>query len=284
MSHYQPRMDDDACVQFLQWALPRLRMRWAGFRKVRRQVCKRLRGRIRQFGLADLSAYRDFLKHHSEEWQVLDGLCRITISRFYRDKGVFECLEREILPDLIRLTRTRQDSTLRVWSAGCGSGEEPYSLALLWSLRLHRLFPSVDIRILATDVDPRMIARAQRACYSAGSLQDLADEWRRIAFDQSEDRYCLRSAFQRDVTLLCHDVRNRAPHGPFHLILCRNLAFTYFEHELQLDVLHHLRAVLHRQGALVIGAHETLPLADGEFVEWSGKLGIYRKAPTATAP
>ena len=85
-------MNDADCVEFLQWALPRLRMRWAGFRKVRGQVCKRIGRRLKELGLGDIDAYRSYLDKHSEEWEILDGLCRITISRFHRDRKVFECL------------------------------------------------------------------------------------------------------------------------------------------------------------------------------------------------
>ena len=90
-------MKHDDCVGFLQWALPRLRLRWPGFRRVRRQVCQRLGRRLRELGLGELQAYQLYLGNHPTEWQVLDGLCRITISRFYRDRTIFVALEREVL-------------------------------------------------------------------------------------------------------------------------------------------------------------------------------------------
>ena len=101
---------DADCTAFLQWALPRLGMRWPGFRRVRGQVCKRLRRRMAELGLRNLAAYRALLETHSGEWVPLDGLCRISISRFYRDQGVWRTLEREVLPPLGREgTGTRQD-------------------------------------------------------------------------------------------------------------------------------------------------------------------------------
>ena len=107
-------MQDKECVQFLQWALPRLSLRWAGFRKVRRQVCKRIQRRIRTIGLADTNAYRKLLETDKEEWQVLDELCRITISRFFRDREVFDCLGAHVLPQLARDRIAAGDATLRV--------------------------------------------------------------------------------------------------------------------------------------------------------------------------
>jgi chemotaxis protein methyltransferase CheR len=129
-------------VQFLQWALPRLGLRWPGFRKVRRQICKRLGHRLKTLHLAGLAAYRTRLDAHASEWDELDALCRISISRFYRDKGVFQYLERDVLPVVGRLAMGRGDRTLACWSLGCAAGEEPYTVAILWRLRMPLTFPN----------------------------------------------------------------------------------------------------------------------------------------------
>ena len=80
--------------------MPRINLRWPGFRKVRRQVCKRLKRRMQDLRLADFPAYRARLENDSSEWQVLDRCCHITISRFFRDRGMFEALRRHVLPDI----------------------------------------------------------------------------------------------------------------------------------------------------------------------------------------
>jgi chemotaxis protein methyltransferase CheR len=101
-------MTDQDCVAFLQWSLPRLGMRWQGFRKVRGRVCKRIDRRVRELGLADAAGYRAFLQENAHEWNVLDSLCRVTISRFYRDRELFRFLEREVLMKLSRATDARR--------------------------------------------------------------------------------------------------------------------------------------------------------------------------------
>ena len=181
-------MKDNDCVQFLQWALSQLHMRWQGFRKVRRQVCKRIQRRLDELELGTERDYRAYLQAHPEEWQMLDRLCRVTISRFYRDKQVFAFLARAVLPELARGSLARGERTVTLWSAGCGSGEEPYTLALLWELALKSSFPELEVRILATDSDPNMIRRAQEARYSASSLQDLPTAWRGVAFVEVGDQ------------------------------------------------------------------------------------------------
>jgi chemotaxis protein methyltransferase CheR len=117
-------MKDTDCVSFMQWALPRLSMRWQGFRHVRRQVCRRLRKRLIALQLDDVAQYRNLLAGGTAEaeWARLDSLCRISISRFYRDKGVYRRLEREFLPRLQDQVLARSEHRLKIWSVGCASG------------------------------------------------------------------------------------------------------------------------------------------------------------------
>ena len=111
-------MKDADCVRFLQWLLPQLQMRWPRFRKVRRQVCRRIDRRLIELGLADIAAYQEWIVLHPQELQVLDDFCRITISRFYRDRGVFDYLRRFILPDLAADAQANGRSQVCCWSAG----------------------------------------------------------------------------------------------------------------------------------------------------------------------
>ena len=124
---------DRECVEFLQWALPQLGLRWPGFRKVRRQVHKRIVRRLNELGLTQISEYREYLQTNSDEWSVLDGFTRISISRFYRDRDVFNHLRDVLLPDAARASQVRGEEQLRIWSAGCASGEEPYTIAMIWT-------------------------------------------------------------------------------------------------------------------------------------------------------
>jgi chemotaxis protein methyltransferase CheR len=158
-------MKDTDCVTFLQWALPRLHLRWAGFRKVRRQVCRRVQQRIRTLGLSDICAYRNYLEQHAEEWSVLDGMTPITISSFYRDRDVWDFLWHEVLQNL-----ATGEPGLRAWSIGCASGEEPFTLMLTWRFGVLPLRRDVAFSIVATDVHQQMLARAHSACYEPGSL------------------------------------------------------------------------------------------------------------------
>lgn len=270
-------MDDAECVRFLQWALPRLRLRWPGFRKVRRQVCRRVQRRLADLGLPDLAAYRSYLEANPQEWQALDALTHITISRFYRDRGAFALLQREVAPALARLALERGAAALEAWSAGCASGEEPYTLAIMWKLAAAPEFPGLGLRVLATDLDDAMLRRAREGCYTAGSFRDLPAAWRAAAFVERDGLHCLRPEFREAVAVARHDIRAGAPDGPFDLVLCRNLAFTYFAEDLQHEVCARLAACLRPGGALALGAHESLPEGAAGFVPWPRAPGVYRR-------
>lgn len=271
-------MRDADCVRFLQDALPRLGLRWAGFRKVRRTVCKRIGRRLRDLGLSGLDDYSRFLEEHSDEWSYLDTLCRIPISRFYRDRGVFDALRDQVLPSLAKHALRLPDPTIRCWSAGCASGEEAYSLRLLWDLSLARGFPDVRLSVLGTDSDQVMLNRAARACYPRGSFKDAPAGWLAAAFRERDGEYCLRPEFRGGIEFSCQDIRALQPAGPFDLILCRNLAFTYFAPAVQSTVLAAIGGRMRRGGYLVLGAHERLPAPAAGFTRAAGALPIWRKS------
>lgn len=270
-------MTNAECVAFLRWSLPRLELRWPGFRRVRRQVCRRVERRLRELGLPDTGSYRAYLEAHPDEWRWLDSLCHIPVSRFYRNRGAFDRLAEEVLPELARRVQAAGEGELRCWSAGCASGEEPYSLALIWELRLRARFPGLRLWILATDVDRHLLERARDARYGASSLKDLPPSWVERAFEPSDSLFRLRAKFRRDVELRLEDIRREVPPERFHLILCRNVAFTYFAQKLQEEVAALLRERLEPGGILMLGAHEQLPAAESELTPLEGPPGLYRK-------
>jgi chemotaxis protein methyltransferase CheR len=234
-------------------------MRWRGFRNVRKQVCKRLGRRVRELSLRGLSAYRAYLEKHPEEWAHLESLCRITISRFYRDRGVFDLLSQELLPSLVRLARKRGDPTLRVWSAGCGAGEEPYTLSIVCHTHSDAVVSRQPLEIIGTDIDGYQVERGRQAVYPQGCAREIPPHLRERGFEQQGALLRVRSRFRKNVDLRQQNIRHAMPTGPFHLIFCRNLIFTYFDRELQHELGSEIAKRLVPQGVLVIGKHEVLP-------------------------
>ncbi len=252
-------MTDAECLELLRWAAPRLGLRYEGFRRVRGQVCKRVGRRMKTLGLAGLAAYLERLEVDPAERAVLDALCRVTISRFYRDRGVFDALREPLLPEVLEAARVRGERVFRVWSAGCASGEEPYTLAVLFQLGLRPRFPDFRLELVATDADASLLERARRGCYRRATLRELPSEWVGQSFTSQEGELCLRPEYREGLDFRCEDLRQQMPEGPFHLVLCRNVAFTYFAPPVQREVLTRLLERLVPGGLLVIGAHESLP-------------------------
>lgn len=270
-------MRDEECVDFLQWCLPQMGLRWAGFRKVRRTVCKRIGHRIRELALSDIAAYRGYLDQHSQEWKRLEEYCRIPISRFWRDRALFDWLAGTALPAFAAEAMKRRERIVRCWCAGCASGEEPYSLRIAWTARAEPTEPLIRIVIIATDVDETMIARARAGRYSHGSLRDLPKEWLARAFERDGDEYVLRAEMRDGVEIIRQDLLRNWPDGPFDIIFCRNTAFTYFDRENQRKMLDRLAERLRENGLLIIGDHEKLPEGGPAFEQAADSLPVYRR-------
>jgi chemotaxis protein methyltransferase CheR len=269
-------MNDTDCIAFLQWALPRLDLRWSGFRKVRRQVCRRIAHRVADLRLRDLAAYRQRLEADPAEWQVLDDCCHITISRFFRDRCVFDMLRANVLPD-VAARATREGRGARIWSAGCASGEEPYTLKILWDLEIARSHPCAPLSLVATDVDAGMLSRAHRGLFEAASLRELPSRFVEEAFDRQDNRYCVKAGFRQGIGFLVQDLRTQAPAGPFDIVLCRYVAFTYFTEALQRRILSRISDRLCPGAYLVIGTHERIPERDFGLTPLSGAPQILQK-------
>lgn len=259
-------MTDRECVEFLQWALPMMRMRWPGFRKVRGQVCKRISRRIGAMGLPNVAGYQTYLEANPEEWRTLASLCRVTISRFYRDRGVFDYVGNVVLPRLAE----RAEADVACWSVGCASAEEAYTMQILWKLRAAPSMVGKTLHVLGTDSDPGMLERAHKAAYPASALKDLPPDLTAQAFEHSGDTFLLSARFKENVHFEERDIRESMPRGPFDIILCRNLVFTYFEEAFQCEILRKLVARLREGDVLVTGVHESLP---------TSALGLTAEAP-----
>jgi chemotaxis protein methyltransferase CheR len=230
-----------------------------GYRRTRGSVRKRLSRRLRELGLESLGDYQRYLGAHPAEWTWLDACCRITISRFGRDAVVFDALLKTYLPECAAAAQALGRRSLRLWSAGCASGEEPYSLGLGWHIELAHRFPALALEVLGTDADPTVLERACRGEYSAASLSELPERFRRIGFEPRSERWRVASRYREGIHFQQADLREAVAEGPFDLICCRNLAFTYFNESVQREVARAFAGALSPGGILVVGRGEHLP-------------------------
>jgi len=247
----------------------------------RRSLRRRLAKRLEALGLRDWARYAARLEADPAERDWLAAHASVTISRFWRNRGLWEHLAGHVLPQLCRGgAGARARAKVRAWSAGCASGEEPYSLAMLW----REGCPQHPLDLLATDLDRVVLERAGQGLYPAGSLHELPIELRERWFRPEGTEFRLSEELRRAVAFRRHDLlRDPAPEGPFGLILCRNVAFTYFAPEARANVARRLAAALIPGGWLAIGRKERLPMerlpVGAEGLEEAGYPGLFRKPP-----
>ncbi len=236
--------------------------------------------RIRELGLADFTAYRRRLEADPAEWTAFDSCCVVTISRFYRDRSVYETLRERVLPE-IAARAVREERIARIWSAGCASGEEPFTLKVIWGCDVAHSFPDASVSIVATDVDETVLTRARRGCFEPTSLSELPPQLIEQAFDRAGPLYCIKPKHREGIEFLHQDLRRGGPAPTFDLVLCRNIAFTYFAEPLQRHVLRGIMDRLASHGYLVIGTHERLPSIEPTLRPLCGAPQIFERTEVA---
>lgn len=138
-------------------------------------------------------------------------MCRIPISRFYRDHGMFDAIGQDLLPKAAAAVAARGDEAVKCWSAGCASGEEPYTLVMVWRFAVAQHWPRRSPTAIATDADDIMIERAKVACYARSSLKDLPQQWVEQAFTRCGPMFCLKREFRRGIDFELQDLRQAMP-------------------------------------------------------------------------
>ena len=195
-----------------------------------------------------------------------------------RDRGVFEALRGRVLP-AIAVRAKREGREACIWSAGSASGEEPYTLKIIWDLEVTQSCPGASLSLVATDIDVVMLARAREACFEATSLHELPPHLIEQAFDRAGPRFCVKPQHREGINFLDQDLRTEAPTRLFDLILCRYVAFTDFAPPLQEQVLTRIIDQLLPNGYLAIGTHERLPAKSTALMPLAGAPQIFEKRP-----
>src|SRR6266446_5688957 len=200
--------------------------------------------------------YADYLEAHPEEVGELVKAFLINVTQFFRDPEAFTYLKNDVLPRLIMQARER-DRVLRLWAAGCASGEEPYSLAMLLTDLLGAELPEWSVKIFATDLDEAAIDFARHGLYSESLLKSVPIEYRDRFFERFDHGYRISKTLRQMVIFGQQDLSRSAPFPRIDLVLCRNVLI-YFTPELQEYVLNQFAFSLSPGGYLFLGKAETV--------------------------
>ncbi len=236
---------------------------------------RRLSSRMRRTGSEDYAEYLERLRRDEGEQQELLDALSINVTGFFRNPDVWDGI-RDVLRGI-----SEEGSQVRVWSAACADGREPYSLAML-----ARDDPRIEderIDVLATDINDSALETARAGVYESSRTVDVGEQLEYLSnyhryVDVSGDRFAIRDGVKRMVTFECHDLINDGPKSGFDLVLCRNL-FIYIDNEYKQPILRTVARSLHASGYLVIGKAETIPpQLKSAFEVVDGRMRIYRRA------
>ena len=247
----------------------------------RSSLARRIRKRMQEAGVADYVDYRDQLESSAEEFGHLFNTILINVTGFFRDAEIWTFLQRDIMPEL--LADANDGREIRIWSAGCASGEEAYSLAIAFAEALGIEETAKRVKIYGTDVDDEALQDARAGLYSAKALEALPGEMRGKYFDQNGTQFAFRPDLRRRVIFGRHDLTRDAPISRLDLLVCRN-TLMYFNVETQSQVIDRFHFALRESGYLFLGKAEML-LSDGErFDVVSMRQRIFRRQPGVAVP
>lgn len=219
-------------------------------------ILRRLKSRIVATGAADIEGYSRYLLGHPEEYQKLINSLLIKVTEFFRDADLFEHLRDEIMPRLIEEARVRGNE-LRLWSAGCATGEEAYSLAIMVAEALGDEISRFKVRIFATDVDDGAVGFARTGVYSRQAIANVPEDLLERYFEAIDGEYRVNNRIRSIVVFGKHDLGQRAPFPRIDLVLSRNVLI-YFTAELQRRALDLFAHSLRDGGRLVLGKAESV--------------------------
>jgi two-component system, chemotaxis family, CheB/CheR fusion protein len=239
-------------------------------------IQRRIQRRMVAIGTPSLAEYQRYVDIHAEEYQRLISSFLIKVTEFMRDQELFSMLQREILPVLVERAEINRTGELRIWSAGCATGEEAYSLAILVSEVLNDRLERFNVKIFSTDLDPEAVAFARRGIYPASALATMPNHLIKRYFTERNGNYEVSHMIRRLIVFGEHDLAQRAPFPRIDLVVCRNVLI-YFTRELQQRTLRLFAFSLRNDGYLVLGKAETVSPSGEHFVTDYPQLKIYRR-------
>jgi two-component system CheB/CheR fusion protein len=233
-----------------------------------------MKKRMQRVEIGSYSDYQDYLEANSVEVDYLLDALLLNVTTFFRDPQAWECIANEIVPRILEAKPNNE--LIRVWSAGCASGEEAYTIAIILAEALGEEEFRRRVKIYATDLDEEAVAHGRLATYSSRELRDVPDELINKYFDQSKTVCTFRSDLRRDVIFGRHNLVQDPPISRLDLLICRN-TLMYFNAETQARVLARFHFALNDTGFLFVGKAEMLLTYTNLFTPFKLKYRIFAK-------
>jgi len=240
----------------------------------RASLRRRMDRRLQMLGVTDYAAYTDYLEVHPDEFVLLFNTVLINVTTFFRDAAAWDYVAEEIVPRLI--ASKSGEEPIRVWSAGCASGQEPYTLAIILAEALGLEEFRERVKIYATDIDDDALTQARAASYSARDVQNLAPALLAKYFDREGERYVFHKDLRRALIFGRHDLLQDAPISRIDLLVCRNTVM-YFNAEVQAGILSRFHFAIRDGGYLFLGKAEMIFSHTGLFIPLDLRRRVFVK-------
>jgi two-component system, chemotaxis family, CheB/CheR fusion protein len=240
----------------------------------RTTLVRRVAKRVQQLGIDSFTEYLDYLQVHTDEFPLLFNTILINVTEFFRDAEPWQYLAKNVIPEL---TKADGDDLIRVWSAGCASGQEPYSVAILLCEALGPDQFAERVKIYATDVDEDALNHA-RTGYTAKEMESVPAQYREKYFEVQGGRWVFKATLRRALIFGRHDLVQDAPISRLDLLICRN-TLMYFTAESQSRILTRFHYALKDTGYLFLGRAEMLLTHGSLFRPADMKNRIFVKVP-----
>ena len=237
-------------------------------------LARRINRRMQDVHISDYRQYIMYLQTHAEEYELLFNTILINVTEFFRDTEAWKYISEEIVP--LILSAKGQSGSIRVWSAGCSSGEEPYTIAMILCEAMGETDFKERVKIYATDVDDEALQRARQAVYSEQAVEGIPPELLDRYFDRVNGSFCFRSDLRRMVIFGRNDLVQDAPISHIDFLTCRN-TFMYFNAATQARILARLHFALNESGFLFLGKAEMLVSHSRLFVPVDPRWRVFTK-------
>jgi two-component system CheB/CheR fusion protein len=240
----------------------------------RTTIQRRVAKRMAELEIEGYEDYLDYLQLHGDEFVELFNALLINVTSFFRDTQTWEHLADTVLPQL--LDSRPADAPFRVWSAGCASGEEAYTVAMVLARVMGEERYRDRVKIYATDIDEEALDRARQGAYAPRQLEDVPRDALERFFERTDQRYVFRKDLRRSVIFGRNDLVQDAPISRIDLLVCRN-TLMYFTAETQAQILRRFHFALDDAGALLLGKSEMLITHADLFAPVDIKWRLFRK-------
>jgi chemotaxis protein methyltransferase CheR len=234
----------------------------------------RLKERFREKAMDSVKAYFAVISHDKEEMKSFLDAITTNLTRFFRNQGHFDALEKYVVPELLKIKQGSGGNTLKIWSAGCSTGEEPYTIAMLMSEILPHPW---KFEIVASDLSLKCLMTCKEGFYSDNRIEGVPDHYLKKYFDKVEGGYKVHADLMSKIRFDYHNLKNDSGLRNLDIVFCRNVII-YFDEAAQTGVINRFWDSMAPKSFLFIGHSESLFGMDTKFefvkTEWAT---FYRK-------